>query len=381
MRQRACPNGEFVRGTRSLRNEGKSLTMADDMVALLTKTLGVVCPSCDFLNVVGAVRCMACGTATDGVTTSPATPRVEAQRPAPVEHEAETTMPAATAPREPPATMPPGLKRSSSSATNTSPQHTPQAPTTNTSPVHIPQAPPSPATARGPSRPTFQSSTTPPPQPSPGPRFGLTVLAGPARGQRFRLTATGAQVGRSRGGILFPEDPFISPTHATLVVRDGKLFVRDEASTSGVYVSVNGQETIPVGGAFSTGLRLFRYVGALAPEPAWNRSDVLVYGAPLPNGQVHYGIEEVLLGDRGGRCVLTPGPVLTIGQGRCDFSFANDEGLTPRHCEVAPMPDGAMIRDLSGGLGTYVRISGERALKAGDRLRVGQQTLQVEALG
>jgi hypothetical protein len=39
------------------------------MTAFLSKALQVVCPNCDFLNVVGAVRCMSCGAATDGTTT------------------------------------------------------------------------------------------------------------------------------------------------------------------------------------------------------------------------------------------------------------------------------------------------------------------------
>lgn len=314
------------------------------MTAFLTKTLGVVCPNCDFLNVVAAVRCMSCGAATDGSTAkTESSPR----------HVPEAAVAKTTA-------EPPGLKRSA-----------PELATT----------PPVPSSGKGvPTRPTFQSSATPPPQQQPGPKFGLTVLAGPARGQRFRIGATGAQVGRSKGVILFPEDPFVSPHHATLSVRDGKLFVRDEASTSGIYASIGGQETVPAGGLFCTGLRLFRYVGAIEPAPAWNRIDVLVYGAPVPNGVVHYAIEEVLLGDRAGRCIITPGPVLTIGQGRCDFSFPSDEGLAPRHCEVAPLPTGAMVRDLSGGLGTFVRVSGERGLKAGDRFRIGQQTLQVELL-
>lgn len=306
------------------------------MAALLTKTLAVICPSCDFLNVVGAVRCMACGAATDG--SSPAT-RAPSQPLPPAPAAVEAT--------------PPGLKRST-------------------------QTPPPQPPVRGvPARPTFESP--PPPQPQ-GPRLGLTVLAGPSRGQRFRIAATGAQLGRAKGAILFPDDPFISPLHATLTVRDGKLFVRDEGSSSGVYASVNHTETVPVGGMFSTGLRLFRFLGAVEPAPQWNRRDVLVYGFAVPNAQVHYLVEEVLLGERGGRCVLSPGPTLTFGQSRCDFSFPNDEGLAPRHCELSPLPDGALLKDLSGGLGTFVRISGERALKPGDRLRVGQQTLQVEAL-
>lgn len=330
------------------------------MPALLTKSLGVICPSCDFLNVVAAVRCMACGSATDG--SAPAAPRpVEPPRAVvpsaaataevPSFNTAEPTLPGG------PQSAPPGLKRSATG-----------------SPPVAPKGPPP--------RPTFQSSVAPPPAQvaPPGPKFGLTVLAGPARGQRFRLSATGAQIGRGRGAILFPDDPFVSPLHATLSIRDGKLSVRDETSTSGVYVSITGTETIPLNGLFCTGLRLFRFIGPVEPQAAWNRVDVLVYGSPLPNGQMHYAVEEILLGDRGGRCLLSPGPVLTVGQGRCDFSYPNDEGLAPRHCEISPLPDGAMIRDLSGGLGTYVRVTGERQIKPGDRLRVGQQTLQVETL-
>jgi len=38
-----------------------------------------------------------------------------------------------------------------------------------------------------------------------------------------------------------------------------------------------------------------------------------------------------------------------------------------------------VLRDLSGGLGTFVRLAiQERPLKSGDRVRIGQQTLSVE---
>jgi hypothetical protein len=347
------------------------------MAALLTKTLGVICPSCDFLNVVAAVRCMACGSATDGsapAVSAPPPPRAEPPRV--VAAQVDTLPPDASEPTTPGAPIPvapPGL----------APKRT------TTGPTPAPQAPPA---QRGgpPARPTFASSATvplsgppispPAPQPTAGPKFGLTVLAGPARGQRFKLGAQGAQVGSAKGLILFTDDPFVSPLHASLSIRDGRLFVRDEASTSGVYVSINGTETIPPGGTFCAGLRLFRFLGGIEPPTPWNGRDVLVYGATVPNNQVHYAVEEVLVGDRGGRCLLSPGPVVTVGQGRCDFSYPSDDGLAPRHCELAPLPTGAMIRDLSGGLGTFVRIDGERPLKAGDRVRIGQHTLQVEAV-
>ncbi|MEW6435502.1 MAG: FHA domain-containing protein [Myxococcota bacterium] len=343
------------------------------MPALLTRTLGVICPSCDYLNVVGAVRCMACGSATEGAAAKPETPKLQA---APVQvmtdASSEATVRASALPGNPADLTPPGLKRS-----HTGPGTLQQAPPLGTVPPG-----PSGVTRGPPARPTFSSSAgLAQSSAAAGPRFGLTVMAGPARGQRFKLGGNGAQIGRARGAILFPDDPFISPLHASLIVRDGRLFVRDEESTSGVFVSISGTETVPSGSMFCAGLRLFRFLGAIEPNPPWNRRDVVVYGAPLPNNQTHYAIEEILLGGRAGRCLITPGPVLTIGQGRCDFAYPNDEGLAPRHCELSPLPTGVMLRDLSGGLGTFVRASGERALKAGDRIRIGQQTLQVEALG
>ena len=208
-------------------------------------------------------------------------------------------------------------------------------------------------------------------------KFAVVAIAGGHVGQRFRLPVAGCQVGKSRGAILFPEDPFVSPLHASLSVREGKLYVRDEGSTSGVMVSVH-QELLSPGMLFSVGNHLFRYGGMLEPVPPTQGRPV-VYGAPLP--QAIYLVEEMLVGGRAGRAVVTHGPLLTIGQALCDLAFPGEEGLAPRHCELSPSPAGAMLRDLSGGgLGTYVLLSGERALNPGDRVRIGEQILQVETV-
>jgi pSer/pThr/pTyr-binding forkhead associated (FHA) protein len=319
------------------------------MSALLLKNLGVVCPVCDFLNVVGAVRCMACGEATeaDSSTTRP------------------TSSPSRLGPA--PSSPPPGLRVKSSPT---------PAPVQTRSPT------PAPVSTRTP-LPSSASNITSAVQKSQdsGPRLGFAVLAGPSKGQRFRLPVSGAQIGRSRGIILFPDDPFVSPLHASVYYQDGKLYLRDNGSTSGCFVSITGTETIAPNTTFSTGLRLFRYLGTFDPAPAWNRHDVTVYGAPLPNNVQHYGFEEILVGNRPGKCLLVSTPVLTIGQSKCDFNYPGDDGLAQKHCEVAPLPTGALIRDLSSGLGTYVRIGTDRILKAGDRVRIGLQTLQVELLG
>ncbi|MDY7230774.1 FHA domain-containing protein [Hyalangium rubrum] len=239
-----------------------------------------------------------------------------------------------------------------------------------------PPVPDAPAVAR-PAAPA--AATRPAPAAS---RFGLTVVAGATRGQRYKLPVTGCVVGRSRGAILLQEDAFVSALHATFLVKEGALFIRDESSASGVYVTIPGTEAIAPRTLFSAGSRLFRFSGRLE-IPIAQPGQPVIYGAPVPLGQAIYVVEEVLMGGRAGRAVVSAAALLTIGQAHCDLSYPQDEGLASRHCELSPTATGAMLRDLSGGLGTYVRIAPatERALRAGDRVRIGQTIFQIEALG
>jgi pSer/pThr/pTyr-binding forkhead associated (FHA) protein len=234
-----------------------------------------------------------------------------------------------------------------------------------------PAAPAAPAAAPGVARPAPAAS-----------KFGLTVIAGSSRGQRYKLPVTGCVVGRSRGAILLQDDAFVSALHATFLVKDGTLFVRDENSASGLYVTIPGTEAIAARTLFSAGSRLFRFSGRIE-IPIAQPGQPVVYGAPVPLGQAIYTVEEILVGGRAGRAVVAATALLTIGQAHCDFSFPQDEGLAGRHCELSPTPTGAMLRDLSGGLGTYVRIppATERMLRSGDRVRIGQHVFQVEMLG
>jgi pSer/pThr/pTyr-binding forkhead associated (FHA) protein len=302
-------------------------------------------------------------------------------------------MPAARTPEA----VPPGLRPSSSRtpAAGLPVEPMPAAAALRGTPPRPPAStapnPPAPPVARPagvppppPGSPAPKAAPSAPPAARPLPaasRFGLAVIAGTARGQRYKLPVTGCVIGRTRGAILFGDDIFVSAVHATFVVKEGALFVRDESSASGVYVTIPGAEHIGPRTLFSAGQRLFRFNGRI-DVPTVVPGRPTVYGAPMPLGQAVYGVEEMLVGGRGGRLVVTAAQLLTIGQAHCDLAYPNDEGLAGRHCELSPSSTGAILRDLSGGLGTYVRIAPatERPLRPGDRVRVGQHVLQVEAL-
>jgi FHA domain len=190
--------------------------------------------------------------------------------------------------------------------------------------------------------------------------------------------ANGCTVGRSRGAILFPDDIHVSAHHAAFRIKDGQLTVKDESSTSGTFASIRAPEVLPPGGMFVIGQRLLRFQGLLTP-PHPDPSKPRAYGVPLPAQGVLWALEELLVGRRPGRAVATWQPLLTLGLAGCDVNFPGEPGLAPRHCELTASARGGLLRDLSAGLGTFVRIGAqERVLQAGDRVRIGDQVLLVE---
>lgn len=321
------------------------------MSTFLLQTLPVVCGSCDHLNDPGTTACKGCGTSVFGPHAA-------------VAHLAPAG-PAPAQPSSPPKPAAPPVP-APISAVELVKKEAPAPPATD----FVRSLPASPAGSTAPTTPAKPQAS----------RFGLTVLAGHSQGQRYRLAGPGCMIGRSRGSILFPEDTCVSPHHATLVLKDGALFVRDEASASGVFVSIRAPETIFPLALFSAGQRLFRFLGPIEPSVRWPPGSPLVYGAPVPPGQFLFGLEEILMGARPGRTVIGPGPVFSIGQTSCDLSYPGDEYLAGRHLELTATPQGAALRDCSGGRGTYVGIGPgrERPLLPGDRIRIGQELLQVE---
>jgi pSer/pThr/pTyr-binding forkhead associated (FHA) protein len=296
------------------------------MSRLLASSLGVVCPTCDVLGPPGSLRCEACGTPFVAGLAQPS--------PAPAARE-----------KAPAAVQAP-------------------APARETAPLPPPTVPP--------------SAQRPPPTSPVASRFILGVVSGAARGQRFRLMANGCTVGRTRGAILFPDDVHVSAHHAAFRIKEGQLTVRDESSASGVFVTIRAPEVLPPGGMFVIGQRLLRFHGLLTPPPR-DASKPRAYGVPLPPQGVLWALEEVLAGGRPGRAVATAQPLLTLGLAGCDVNFPGETGLAPRHCELTASARGGLLRDLSAGLGTFVRVAQERVLQAGDRVRIGDQVLLVEA--
>jgi pSer/pThr/pTyr-binding forkhead associated (FHA) protein len=96
---------------------------------------------------------------------------------------------------------------------------------------------------------------------SPNPGFWgrLVVIVGrDTDGSAFPLFGDAVVLGRERGDILFPEDGYVSGTHARLSFRDGRFYLADLGSSNGTFLRLQGERPIPTGSFLLMGQQLFR---------------------------------------------------------------------------------------------------------------------------
>jgi pSer/pThr/pTyr-binding forkhead associated (FHA) protein len=194
-------------------------------------------------------------------------------------------------------------------------------------------------------------------------------------GLSYQLNAEQHIVGRN-GQLVFPDDPYVSPRHANLFYRGGKLFVRDEGSLNGVFWRVRGTVDLAPGDLFLAGEQLFRVEGS--PRPNDGPAPDGTYFYTSPKHQTQFKISQVLEGGALGMAVCARGTALQIGREGADLNFASDLYMSASHCKLEEGGGKITLTDLNSRNGTYLRLKTERELGSGDYLFIGRKLLRVE---
>ena len=194
-------------------------------------------------------------------------------------------------------------------------------------------------------------------------------------GLSYQLNAEQHVVGRN-GQLQFPDDPFISPRHANLFYRGGKLVVRDEGSMNGVFWRVRGSLDVFPGDLFLAGEQLFRLEGA--PKPNDGPAPDGTYFYSSPKHQTQFRIVQILHGSGEGMAVCARGQSLQMGREGGDLNFPGDLYMSASHCKLEESGGKLSLTDLNSRNGTYVRLKAERELAHGDYLFIGRKLLRVE---
>ena len=210
-------------------------------------------------------------------------------------------------------------------------------------------------------------------------RAKLVLVKGDtADGVSYQLNGTEHLVGRSEGAILFGNDTLISPRHANFFYRDGKLFVRDEDSTNGVFLRIRQPAQLDSGAVFLAGEQLLQ-IEAVAPDfgPQPDAEGTYYYASPRRASRMR--LVQKLRGGDIGLIYRARGDTISIGRENNDVNFPDDPFISGHHSRVAIGADGRFtLSDPGSKNGTFIRVDGETPLSHGDYVFIGQQLLRVE---
>jgi pSer/pThr/pTyr-binding forkhead associated (FHA) protein len=95
--------------------------------------------------------------------------------------------------------------------------------------------------------------------PNPGFWGRLSVIVGrDVDGSAFPLFGEAIVLGRERGDILFPEDGYVSGTHARISLRDEQVYLTDLGSSNGTFLRLRHERVVAAGAFMLMGQQLFR---------------------------------------------------------------------------------------------------------------------------
>jgi pSer/pThr/pTyr-binding forkhead associated (FHA) protein len=279
----------------------------------------------------------------------------------------------------------------------------------------------------------------------------LSPMAGPLARARLVLIARdggegpsypigeAADIGRTEGNILLGDDRYVSPRHARVHSRGAAYYLRDLASTNGVFVRIpftresgaprsgggpgggigNGNANAAAGNHAATQASAQARDGARdgsgappGPEQALMDQDLFLVGQQVLKFEVVKHAEEGFgVASENGTLVFgTPaapryarlsqrtveGVVrdvyhlqkaeTIIGREVGDLVFTEDPFLSRRHAAIviqgvgqsSKAPRRCSLMDLGSSNGTFLQLREEIRLKNGDHLRIGQQLFRFD---
>lgn len=213
-----------------------------------------------------------------------------------------------------------------------------------------------------------------------GPRISLLGDTAEVE-QTYTLDRGEAVVGRGDADITFENDHYMSPLHARFELRGGQLWLRDLGSRNGSWVFIDEPTRLLDGDLILVGSQMlrFRRLGYPGPHPP-EADSTRRMGSLIPTADV--AVLEQLRADTSVRdCFhLSPGRTVILGRETGDWIFPYDQTMSGKHAEIRSEDSEFYAHDARSRNGVAMAVRGERPLKPGQRLLLGDQILRVESV-
>lgn len=197
---------------------------------------------------------------------------------------------------------------------------------------------------------------------------------------RYSLDRGEAVIGRGDADITL-DDVYLSPVHARLELRDGTLWLRDLGSRNRTWTYIEEPTRLADGDVALVGSQLlrFRRLGYPGPHPP-EADSTRRMGSLTPPADV--AVLEQLRADGSVRDCFHLSPTRTVQLGResGDWVFPYDQTMSGRHAEIRAQDADFYLVDSGSRNGIALAVRGERAVRKGQRILLGDQILRIESV-
>ena len=213
-----------------------------------------------------------------------------------------------------------------------------------------------------------------------GPKLSLVGESGePVR--VYTLERGDAVIGRGDADIRFEDDRYMSPQHARLDLRDGQLWLRDLGSRNGSWIFIDEPFKLTNGDTILVGAQMLRFRRLGYPGPHLPEADATRrMGSAVP--AIDLAVMEQLRADGSVRDVfhLSSGRNVVLGREAGDWIFPYDATMSARHAEIQSVENDFFVHDAQSRNGVATAVRGERIVRRGQGLLIGDQLLRVESV-
>jgi pSer/pThr/pTyr-binding forkhead associated (FHA) protein len=187
-------------------------------------------------------------------------------------------------------------------------------------------------------------------------------------------------IGRSNCDINYANDVLLSPRHASLTIREGKLYLADLGSQNGTFLRQRQDSELMPGDVFLLGSELFRFTTQSLEEKEGSPQGTLVWSGPqkTQRGPLTAKLEHIKTSGEVVAEFRLEKPETTLGRTNGDLVFGDDPFMSGTHARIVAQPSRFMLQDLRSRNGVYRRIRNEVELLDGDEFFLGEQIFRVE---
>ena len=202
----------------------------------------------------------------------------------------------------------------------------------------------------------------------------VQVRPGGHDGASFTLSPGRSILGRGEAQIRI-DDPYLSPKHLELNLREEQVTVQDLQSSNGVFLRIRADTGLVPRDEIRIGRQLLRFEPL--PEAEVGPDSGRIWGSP--NRGARFRVCQLLEGAGLGEALPLGDGEYLFGREEGGMTFPADPSVSRRHAILSVVRENVILRDLESANGTFLRLRRETALTPGDELLIGAQQLRYEA--